>query len=113
MKQVATQGGDVMPWPSTALAEGIEPATDEVLVSAWQKAHRNLEHAAMRVLAQATTMAEAAPRILQTVCRSLGWDVGAIWNVDPDSNLLRCVNVWRMPCSEAKEFELATRQGTF
>src|SRR5262249_30191890 len=34
------------------------------------------------ILAQAASVAEAAPRLLQAVCENLEWDMGALWSVD-------------------------------
>src|SRR5439155_14633525 len=36
----------------------------------------------------------AMPRILQAVCESLDWVVGARWSVDPEAQVLRCEEVW-------------------
>src|SRR2546428_5527860 len=49
------------------------------------------QHAATRVLAEAGTLAEAAPRILAAICDCLGWEWGALWVVDGDADVLRCV----------------------
>src|SRR5713226_6509547 len=62
------------------------------------------QHAVTRVLAEAATLAEATPEILQAVCQSMAWDVGAIWDVDPNRNLLRCVQLWHPPAVAIPEF---------
>ena len=50
------------------------------------------EHAAARVLASATTEAEAYPAVLAAVVRSLGWKAGVLWTGEaPDS---RCIAAW-------------------
>jgi PAS domain S-box-containing protein len=36
------------------------------------------------VLAVADATADAVPRVLQTVCETLGWDVACYWSTDPD-----------------------------
>src|SRR5262249_40217571 len=38
-----------------------------------------LRHAVRRVLVEAGSPREAAPRILQVLCEGLGWDLGALW----------------------------------
>ena len=45
-------------------------------------------------LAIATTLADAAPRILQAICQSLRWDLGALWTVDRRTDSLHCVEMW-------------------
>jgi two-component system, cell cycle sensor histidine kinase and response regulator CckA len=52
-------------------------------------------HVATRVLANAETLAEAAPRMLKAVGEALGWDVGALWTVDADRAVMRCRELWR------------------
>lgn len=38
---------------------------------------------------------ETACLVMETVCRNLGWDIGALWQIDED--LIRCVDVWHAP----------------
>ena len=46
------------------------------------------QSAVARVLAEAETLAEATPRLLEAIGGSLGWEVGAIWTVDRDGTLV-------------------------
>jgi two-component system, sensor histidine kinase and response regulator len=71
------------------------------------------QHAVTRVLAEAPTLASATPQILQVICNSLNWSVGAIWRVDQKENLLRCVETWHMPSAHVKEFDRGTQSHTF
>ena len=71
------------------------------------------QYAVTRVLAEAATLASATPRILQAVCESLDWSVGAIWRVDQKDKLLRCVETWHMPSAQVKEFDQGTHSRTF
>jgi PAS domain S-box-containing protein len=72
-----------------------------------------VQHAVTRVLADSETLAEATPKIIQAICQSLAWDVGAIWRIDPQLKRLHCVEFWQRPGMEAAEFAAATRQRTF
>ena len=78
-----------------------------------QEARLAAQHAVTRVLAEASTLATATPRILSAICESLGWSVGAIWRVDQKEELLRCVQTWHMPAVQVPEFDRATRTHTF
>jgi PAS domain S-box-containing protein len=71
------------------------------------------QHAVTGVLAESAALPEATPQILQAICESVGWDVGALWTVDPAAHVLRCVDVWHRPDAVIKEFEAATRASTF
>ncbi len=69
--------------------------------------------AILRVMAEAATLAEATPRMLQAVGESLGWDYGAVWRIDRRAGALRCVQTWCRPGVEASEFEALSRGTAF
>jgi two-component system, sensor histidine kinase and response regulator len=71
------------------------------------------QYAVTRVLAEAATLASATPRILEAICESLNWSVGAIWRVDQKEMLLRCVETWHMPSAKVKQFDQNTHSRTF
>lgn len=53
------------------------------------------EHAVSRVLAEATDLAGSYPDVLSAVAGTLGWDVAAAWELDPDdATQLRRVAFW-------------------
>src|SRR5205807_302532 len=58
-------------------------------------------------------LSEAAPKILQGISQSLRWDVGALWTVDGEAQVLRCIEVWHAPMVDVPEFVKMTRQRTF
>src|SRR5262249_45507445 len=74
---------------------------------------RATTYAVTQVLAESANLAEAAPRILQTVCETLHWDMGALWTVDDPARVLRCAAVWHRPDRPMPEFERITRELTF
>jgi PAS domain S-box-containing protein len=80
-------------------------------ITARKDAERRLyaQYAITRVLAEAETLREATPRLLQTVGETLDWPVGAIWRVDQDNDLIRCVDVWVAPGANVEEFVNLTR----
>jgi hypothetical protein len=69
-------------------------------ISDRQRVNRHLtaQHTTTRVLADSTTIAETTPRILQAICESLEWDLGEIWMVDAQVNVLRCLDIWHKEC---------------
>src|SRR5262249_24356359 len=71
------------------------------------------QYAITRVLAEAERLSEATPEILRAVCESVGWEVGAIWNVDAESNLLCCVDVWHLAGVDVAEFAESCRSTLF
>jgi len=74
---------------------------------------RTVRLALTQVLAQAATAKRAAPRILQTACEGLGWDVGAFWTLDQHAGVLRCVESWHLPSGRGEVWGAVCRQQTF
>jgi PAS domain S-box-containing protein len=72
-----------------------------------------VQYRVTRILADAATVEEATPKILQAMCECLGWDLGAVWRIDPKAGVLRCEELWRTPTVEAAHFETVTRKSTF
>src|SRR6266550_265775 len=71
------------------------------------------QHTVTQILAQAATLQEATAKILQAVCECLVWDVGALWSIDKEAGVLRCVEVWHKESIEVPEFEATSRETTF
>ena len=71
------------------------------------------QHTVTQVLAEAATLEEATAKILRAVCECLVWDVGALWSLDKEAGVLRCVEVWHKESIEVPEFEATSRETTF
>jgi PAS domain S-box-containing protein len=74
---------------------------------------RTALHAVTRVLAEAESLDEAVPRILQAVSQSVGCAVGALWLGDAKSQTIRCLDAWQANRPELAEFVAATRNKVF
>lgn len=70
-------------------------------------------YATTRSLAEAATLAEAAPKILRSICEQTGWGLGEFWSVDEESRVLRYVGTGNMPGVEAPEFARLAANLTF
>ncbi len=71
-----------------------------------------MEHAVTRVLAESETLAEAIPKIVQTICETLNWDCGARWSLDEQQNAICCVETWSIPNEAVAEFTAEVRKVT-
>ena len=71
------------------------------------------QYATTRILIESRTVEEAMPRILQEVCESLDWVVGARWTIDPDAKVLRCAEMWTAPTWKLQEFVEINQRITF
>ncbi len=62
-------------------------------------------------LAVCDTLSGASEKILGSICQSLQWDLGVLWEVEENSKCLRCVRVWGSNTEEMQEFIDATQNG--
>jgi PAS domain S-box-containing protein len=74
---------------------------------------RNARLAVTQVIAESSTLRDAAASILRAICEGLGWDVGLLWVVDPKAETLRCDAVWHRPSVRVESFERVSRERTF
>ena len=83
-------------------------------VTARRRAERHLamQYEIARVFAECRTMEDAAARILGAICRSLGWQFGALWRVDPSAEVLRFLAAWRSGGGALADFENRCRDLT-
>ena len=71
-------------------------AKAERTVAELQRARERLaaQYRTTSILAESATFDEAGPKILRAICDTLGWEYGAVWTVDPQANVLRCLQTW-------------------
>jgi PAS domain S-box-containing protein len=65
---------------------------------------QRVEHAVARILAETDRPVEAYASALEAIGSSLGWELGAVWEVGPDDERLRCRRIWHAG-DGAPEFE--------
>ena len=71
-----------------------------------------VQHDVSRVMAEAASLEEALPRILQAVGDNLGWQVGVLWGVNTRRAVLRPQAVWSAESVDLGAFESVTREMT-
>ncbi|MCG6922924.1 MAG: response regulator [Acidobacteria bacterium] len=71
------------------------------------------EYATVRALAEAPSLSDAAPKILQSICETFDWAYGGLWRVDVRAGLLRCVHAWHLEPEHGGELAAKTRETTF
>ena len=65
---------------------------------------RALQFSVSQVLADATTFAEGASKVMQSICSRLGWVVGDIWMRDTATGHLRMIDLWHDPSLDIHPF---------
>ena len=71
---------------------------------------QTMEHAITKVLAEAESIPIAIPRIIQTICESLGWACGAYWRRDENAQVLRCATTWHVDAEQIATFMRVTAE---
>ncbi len=66
------------------------------IVTERRQAQRNLSGglSVTRILAESPALSDALPRIIQRICATFRWRVGAMWRLNPDTERLYCLKVW-------------------
>ena len=65
------------------------------------------------MLVESATLAEAMPRVLEAVCKSLDWVIGVRWSVDSQARELRCAEMHVAPPRLLQEMVEFNRRVTF
>ena len=67
------------------------------------------QHAVAKMLAEAATFENVAPKVLQAMCEFLLWDLGLLWRFDREAGVLRCTEVWHRRSAGLASFERVCR----
>ena len=89
------------------------PEVRGIHVSGTGERRLTAEYVTARALLDATSIEEAASRILQAICESLEWEHGALWTVDAEQDCLRCAQLWNGSPERFPEFRTCSQDMTF
>ena len=81
--------------------------TRDITERRWTEHRLALQYAITSIVSRSIDFVEGTHEILETVGESLGWQVGVLWAVDNQEQVLRCVDVWHSPVLDADDFEAA------
>jgi hypothetical protein len=73
----------------------------------------NAQNVTTSVLVESATLAEAMPRVLEAICKSLDWAMGAHWSVDPQTQVLCCAEMHVASPGALQEMVEVNRRVTF
>jgi PAS domain S-box-containing protein len=68
-----------------------------------------LQYSITQILSESGDFNESAKQILATACESLNWEVGALWQVDRQANVLRNVEICHATALQTPEFDRLTQ----
>jgi PAS domain S-box-containing protein len=72
-----------------------------------------LQYAVTRILSESLELAESAQEILQATCENLDWPAGALWKVDRQSEVMRCLGICHVTSLQTPEFDRLTQSIKF
>jgi PAS domain S-box-containing protein len=72
-----------------------------------------VQYAVSRVLAEASGVGEATPKLIEAVAEALAWELGNLWQVDEEAGVLRYAGGWCSQPSRAKAFLTKSREFLF
>jgi hypothetical protein len=55
---------------------------------------QRVEYEVARILAETEQPVEVYAAVLESIGRSLGWELGAVWEVEPAGDRVRCSRTW-------------------
>ncbi|HEY0601285.1 MAG TPA: GAF domain-containing protein [Herpetosiphonaceae bacterium] len=69
-----------------------------------------VQYSVTTLLAEAQSFPQITPRLLHTIATLLDWDVGCVWCIDRDAQVLRCSATWISDSIVAGEFQALTSE---
>ena len=96
----------------SGLGGALEPENDEP-IGQGEDSRLAVQAAVARVLAEATSVEGSMRGVVGSIGETLGWALGAMWEVRADEGLIGCTNVWHRDGAGADAFERASRDATF
>lgn len=72
-----------------------------------------LQYALTQILSESRDLVESGRNILQATCDILDWEVGALWKVDSQAEVIRNVDICHATAKSTPEFDRLTRELTF
>ena len=68
-----------------------------------------LQYAVTKILSEAPDFLQSAQEILEASCDSLNWSVGALWKIDRQTEVIRCVDMCHATSKATPEFDGLTK----
>jgi diguanylate cyclase (GGDEF)-like protein/PAS domain S-box-containing protein len=75
--------------------------------------YRDAQLALSSVLANTSSLEEAAPQLLETLATAMDWRIGALWQREQSGERLEATHIWQLGGVDADPFLAATRELRF
>ena len=67
-----------------------------------------VKDAVAQILTSGMTLDESLKSVLEVICRTTGWQLAFLWQIDPETNKIKCVETWNDPSLNATELQRVT-----
>lgn len=94
-------------------ALGIGAIVNDISARKRAQDRQTTQFAVTRIIAESENRYDAIPALLETIGRSIGWDLGEFWRANAENSLLLWENDWRAPEFSDSEFVTTRQAGTF
>ncbi len=71
---------------------------------------QSTEHSVTRLLAGSATVEATLPELLRTIVEGIGWDAGALFELDASAGVVRCREIWYRPKAYLEDFARVTAE---
>ncbi len=92
---------------------GISGTLNDITELKRQELYQKAEYSVTRVLAESDSLKEATPKIIRAICKSLDWEIGELWSINYQKNILEPVAIWYTSVNDFIEFETVTQSIAF
>ncbi len=75
--------------------------------------YQAMQHKITQIIARSVELDKAIPHIIQVICKSTDWDLGEVWHVDRDADVLCCTLNWHVPARHFPAFAGSSQAITF
>lgn len=103
-------------WIETAIfpaSQGIAVFFRDISDRKQEEQRKALQYSVSQILAEATTLVDIVPTLLQSLCETLGWQVGTIWNLDRTGTSLCCTSNWAESAVKTSAFVEVNQRTAF
>jgi two-component system cell cycle sensor histidine kinase/response regulator CckA len=91
---------------------GISTIAREISERKQAERRQAAQHGITKILGEAATLAEAAPKLLKVLCESLKYPVGIFWHAERQAGALTCLEIWHEPLPRIKELASLIREAS-
>lgn len=67
-----------------------------------------LRFTATAILRSSPSLSVSLPRMLESICETIGWDIAEMWRLDRDAMVVNCEALWHRPSIDAEQFKEIT-----